>query len=163
LGSSLADRSHGYSVVYEAARALADLGERARPLAGQLVVLLQDDEVMVRCAAVGAVASVQPPEFFDLLVRCAQDEQEVVRMAVIDSVASFVSRGAPVEKPAVVELLIKGLDDKSWVVRSSAMNGLGRLGQDARPALPRLRELAASKDPWNRQAAKDAIERIDVR
>ena len=163
LGSSLTDRSHGYSVVCEAALALADLGERARPLAGQLVDLLHDDKVMVRCAAVEAVASVQPPEFFDLLVRCAHDEHEVVRMAVIDSVANLVSRGAPVDKPAIVELLTKGLDDGSWVVRSSAMNGLGRLGQDARAALPRLRELAASKDAWNRQAAKDAIERIDGR
>jgi HEAT repeat protein len=59
---------------------------------------------------------------------------------------------------AIVPLLIKALKDSSAEVRSQAIDSLGRLGELARPALPRLLELLADKDAG--EAAAVAVARF---
>jgi hypothetical protein len=60
-----------------------------------------------------------------------------------------------------VEPLLKALDHSDWQIRAVAVFTLGQLGADANPALPKLKELAASDQaPAVRDAAAFAVDSI---
>jgi len=63
-------------------------------------------------------------------------------------------------KPAVPDL-IKGLNNKNQFVRLSSAHSLGRIGSDAREAIPMLMERARSDTSINvREAATGALEKV---
>ena len=64
--------------------------------------------------------------------------------------------------PAAVDPLIGALGSDSWEIRASAVFCLGQLGDAARSALPRLKEISLQDEvPAVRDAAAFAIDSID--
>jgi HEAT repeat protein len=154
----LDERSLGYGVRKQAARSLGELGERARPVVDDLISLLQDEEVLVRCAAVGAITSIRPPGVFDILEKQSKDDDDVVRGCVYESVAGLVAQKELADVQPVIDLLFVGLDDPSVVVRYWAAEGLIRFRPVTEKAIRRLQKMAASGNRWDKDIAKHALD-----
>jgi HEAT repeat protein len=61
----------------------------------------------------------------------------------------------------VVPALIEALKDKEGDVRRSAAIGLGSFGEQARDAIPALQAVLGDRDTRIREAARNAIRKID--
>jgi aminopeptidase N len=84
-------------------------------------------------------------------------------------IASFSSLGSLAENvklteeesTLVVDALTEGLDSENRWIQGTAIRGIKQLGEDAKPALPKLRTLAAhSPERRIQNAAKEAVEKI---
>ncbi|MEV7437802.1 HEAT repeat domain-containing protein [Streptomyces griseoviridis] len=93
----------------------------------------------------------------------AQDAAPVLRSlldsewAVSAADALWSLQGDP---DAVRPVLVRELANEQSRTRLAAADSLARLGQAARPALPELRRMARSAQPWERVAAACAVWRI---
>jgi len=67
----------------------------------------------------------------------------------------------PAAEPAVRKTLMTALDSPELRVRLATAHALGSLGVRGRPALAKLSELAQSSDPEERQAAEEALRKIE--
>lgn len=140
-----------------AARGLGDLGPEARCAANHLMGLLDDKEnASLRSAAVKAIAAIRPPHYFSVLVRASKDDHFIVRATALEAIGNH-----GLEQDKALQLLRKGLDDGYWCVQFNAVDALAKMGPKAKPALPRLREMAASDETYNREKVRQAIKRIE--
>lgn len=78
----------------------------------------------------------------------------------IGSVVSLGGLGR-LKPQAVLPELIAAVGDSNVAVRIYAADALGRLGSDARPAIPELLKVADGLDRIASGRARDAIGRID--
>ena len=85
---------------------------------------------------------------------------EVEQMRRLDAVIRLAGLGRAAG-PATADL-VRALDDESVLVRSQALYALGKIGPEAKLAIPRLEEIAADAAQPNdlRQAARRALKAI---
>lgn len=102
-------------------------------------------------AAIGPAASAALPS----LLRGATNWRVEDRAVAVYALGEM--RAAPT---VVVPVLMTCLGDSNDVVRARAARALGQFGSNARPALPKLRELVEKKDRSTLKAAEQAIKQI---
>ncbi|MGK0189087.1 MAG: HEAT repeat protein [Verrucomicrobiales bacterium] len=128
-----------------AIEALGKIGPAAQPAVSSLLTMVKNSETEVRVLtlnslrAIGNNARNALPE-----VRAAlSDDMPEVRAQAVDTVAEIES-----DPKKLTNTLLTALDDPESAVRDTAVKRLAGLGEDARPAAPKLFEiLATAKDP----------------
>lgn len=139
----------------EAARALAQLREKAAPAVPALGKALGHSHWLVRVTVAGALASIGPRSEAALrpLIPCLIDSSASVRRAAADALAALGEPAWP-----AVEALVATLEDENLYVRIASAGALGSIGPRAREAIPALEKLAAV--PGTRSEARWALSRI---
>jgi HEAT repeat protein len=89
-----------------------------------------------------------------------------LRKAIRDPEGPFIHHSVAkalgaIDREALVRALIEALDDEHSGVRGDAAENLGKLGKDAKAAIPKLRELRQVKEDFVRSSARDALKEID--
>lgn len=125
-----------------------------------------DERLLVRLYAIQFLARykthspAEPPDIAAVLLACLRDENARVR-----AIAAFASSVFAADSPALLEALIKALDDHAltgdgpgYTVSQWAASSLGRMGPKARPAYKALiRAADKSPDATTRRYALEAI------
>ncbi len=75
-------------------------------------------------------------------------------LAIIDQIDGSEAKAIP--------LLRAALKDREWSIRFAAASALGRIGPAAKEALPALWPLLHDEDPIVRDAAREAIKKIEL-
>jgi HEAT repeat protein/S1-C subfamily serine protease len=135
---------------------LGKLGRGASIGFGKLFQLLRDDDAILRRAAADALEKV-PPHKADapILLRVFRDGDETVELR-LQALKALGQLGIP---PDVgdIPFLEKSLKLPDPEMRQLAVEGLGRLGEGAKPALPLLLGALKASDKATRMAAIRAI------
>ena len=153
LTEQLRNSSRGDIIPYRAAIALGELGNRAAPVAGDIIRALEHEKPLVRAEVVETIAAVLPDTYVELVLPMLNDEDSLVRESVIETLGKDDVRNVQ-----FIHHFIKALDDTG--LRTVALNALGDMGSKAADAIPRLEIMAASDDQWDRRRAKAALKRI---
>jgi hypothetical protein len=126
---------------------------------------------VIDMGALQAVAA-NEPETVKLMVELATFEGQFgeggqIRPAAISALTELATKQRD-QRPAVVKALMAAAQFQSRVGRwqdqqtcIAAINALGAIGPDARQALPDLKKLKLSPDMSIRQAASEAVEKIE--
>ena len=117
---------HSWVVRYEAARALALIGDTRA--VDPLIEALRDDDSGVRGMAASGLGSIGDPRAVDPLIESLKDEGAYVRWSAADALGWIGDARA-------VDPLINALKDKDEIVRRSAADALRWIG-DARAVDP---------------------------
>jgi HEAT repeat protein len=138
---------------------LALLGPAAEPAAEKLIAALDDESIFVRANV--AATLLQMPEHVERVVPVlaeflASDDIEVRRMASLNLAAVEVEQARP-----LMPQLIAALDDSDREVVYFAVQLVGRMGPDAKAALPKLQSLDTADDPELTSAVATAILQIE--
>ncbi len=140
LGKLLSDKSP--DVRGRAAEALALMGADAQPAVKPVLAALQQmPEPAVRRAALitlGKAGSADHDAVFPVLVAGLKDSDGEIRGAAAEGLKAFTTTAADV--PVLVELLANA----NFEVRAGAAEALGRLGPQAKAAVPKLTEALTS-------------------
>jgi len=75
--------------------------------------------------------------------------------------SSFISPSPAVDPGAQTEVLIKNLDSEDPITRMFAAGALGNLGEQAKQHVPAIKKLLTDREPNVRNAAKEAIQKIE--
>lgn len=163
--------------------AIAKAGERARPAIPALVALLQDPSEDQSNAArtltvFGPQAEAAIPALLDRLdkrwehprkeaiaalrqitsekspplLAALKDPSAQLRSGVVEVLGKF---------PGAVPILIEALGDPSLRVQLAALNALAGLKEQARPAIPKIKELLKAESRTIREAAGPALKEIE--
>lgn len=141
---------------------ILEIKPKSRKVSRALVAALRDTTDEVRLAAAtgirgaGRSAGGAVPLLGELLADSAHTE---VRERAV-SVLADIGAGAPSE---ATELLRRGLHDRAPEVRATSAQSVGRLGQDARAALPDLIAAARDQSAVVGLAVVDALAGMGVR
>lgn len=123
-----------------------------------LLDLLDASQEDTRAAALGALVRIRPvpEELQDVLIDQVRQSSSLMPYAI------RALGGMSIDDPDVVRLVVDQLGSADPAVRVEAVQALSHWGSTARPALPRLREIAADprQDETLRMLARGAIERI---
>jgi HEAT repeat protein len=156
------------------------------PARDRVVSALRDVDPAVRAAAVTALGAIDSggETTVSELVRALDDSEIGVRRAAAEAIGRLEERGRPAEErlfallangderaaarealraihPTSVPRLLEALGHSDWTVRELAVDGLSRLGKEAKEAVPAL-EKAMRDDPHEevKRAARRALRRI---
>jgi HEAT repeat protein len=138
-------------------RVLGRLGPAASNAVPIIVLQLKSEYPRVRetaATALGMIAS-QPDESLPALERSLADPRPLVRVAAAKSCGRFGS-----DARRLLPSLIRTLSDDYIDVQVAATFALGQLGSVAAAAVPQLTELALNTNVLRRDAATDALQRI---
>lgn len=147
----------------ETQMALAAIGPAAAPAVQELIKSLDFDDSDIRgtaCYALGKIgpdAAVAVDPLRECLLHLDPTELGPVWWALLQ-----ISPGDQEIVKAVTPRLIAALDQPFALVRAEAAAALGELGEDALPALPRLKELQEDPDPIVREAAVQAVQKLEA-
>jgi HEAT repeat protein/lysophospholipase L1-like esterase len=139
-----------------AAHALGDVGASAAAAVPRLRQLLGDDDPLVRAGAayaLGGIGSASAPAMPELVARLA-DADERVRWRAADALGKL---GPGTGEVAPLASLVR---DEASPGRGLAAQALGRVGAEARAAVPELIQAAADARPDVRWRAVWALGRI---
>lgn len=119
---------------------------------------LQDEDRNVRWAAAGALGNIgaQAKEAIPLLRQALDDRDEGVRQTAAEA---LVKLGVP---GRAVPVLIASLEDKHWCNRRWAAKILGDVGPPAKAAIPALRKALKDEHAEVREAATEALKKIQA-
>jgi HEAT repeat protein len=151
----------------EASLALSKLGPVARPAVPSLARALGDAHPLVRLNAartllnLGGEARPALPALIEAM-KAVENEQRVPRFDVsIREVATVAVGRTTCGTDEAVPLLVEALEGAHTSgMKRAAARGLGEVGANARPAVPRLRELLDDEDPLVQDAAEKALLKI---
>jgi HEAT repeat protein len=145
----------------ETQMALAAIGPAAAPSISELIKSLSSDDEEIRGTACYALGKIGPEaaEAVHELQRCLEDLDAAQTGPVLWALLQIQPDDQEIRKAAVPRL-IAALDQPTAVVRAEAAAALGKLGQDALPALQRLKQLRDDPDATVREAATTAVERL---
>jgi HEAT repeat protein len=173
------------SVRLLSARALSALGPDAKDASTSLLEKLEDPEVQVRAAALGALVSVDAPSklIVPRIEKSLNDPSPVVRLAAAQLVPKLGEEGRHLnvavigklndsdpgvrrgildalgpEQAGAVPALLPMLDNAE--LRPPVLKALGRMGANARPAVPKLIEILPTLPKDSQLIALDSIGRI---
>ena len=126
-----------------------------------MIESLKHPETMVRIYATEAIVSVSPDSAESHLRTTLADKDPLVRASAMMSLGSLGNAS-----PQLLDRFVAALDDDSAIfgkdVRHAAAVALGRLGDRATTALPKLTQLAKHEESeWVRNAAIEAIQQIN--
>jgi HEAT repeat protein len=142
------------------AGAAAALGSFDRSGLTALLEVLKDPHWAVRKAAVEAIGSVKESSMVERLYPLLKDVDHDVREAACDALGKIR------EQRAVTNLVLTLIDSQTSVRTCAAValrdieSNWDKL-QEAKAALPQLREALKDREYWVRQAAREAIQRIE--
>ncbi len=125
-----------------------------------LLALLRDDDWATRKAASEALARLRDKRAVEPMVALVNDPDQDVREAVVHALGEIRDRSA-------VECLIRALVDPQLSVRNLASGALCKIdpywerSEQAQAAIPRLKVALRSNDYWVRQAASEALGKLD--
>ncbi len=165
--------------------AISGIGHEAAAALPTLYAVAKDEDGDVRAAAIKALAAVEPNEAQTIttLVKALEDESGRVRRPAAAALSKFGDR-ARVATPALVAMLDRDTDRgvallalkvigvrsvtellpilsaRDSQVRIFACEQLASIGPDAKDAVPRLKELAASQPQSVQEAARSALAKI---
>ena len=187
LGTTLKDRDH--RVVQAALASLATQGKAARDAVPVISNLLQHPEVATRVAAIEALGKMQPEpdQAIPLLSKALKDDDWSVRKASALALGPFgakaksavpalfellhneVDRDAARDAlrqidtvgPEAIPVLIKSLESEESRVRFYAVFFLGKLGPEAKEALPALQKLKREDSSRLRRSLEETIKKIE--
>jgi HEAT repeat protein len=154
------------------ARLLAGLGDNAAPAIPELIALLGDGHVAERdgllfCRTVGQVASLALESIGPKAVPALADAmitrpEKAIRIAAASTLVELLDKSD--QKPLILRGLDRAAADREDAVRRVAVQGLGRMGPMANPALAHLIEIVKG-DPseWVRFEAVTSLGLIDPR
>ena len=163
IGSPAAASAHGLAAAFEkslddieAARfrrrciqALDRIGRFDEPVVRVLIRAAQDDDGFVRAYAARALKRVGPREWAPLLERL-REEDPFKKNSLLETFARLGREAVPG--------LLGTLKDP--FLREPACCALGRIGPEAREAIPSLEEISKGPDPRLRSTAAWALRRI---
>jgi HEAT repeat protein len=140
----------------KAAEMLGHLPDEAAAIAPVLKAALENDkDEEVRWAATRALSRFKTDDAVAPLLTALKDSDPIVRGRAAQGLAKL-------GKPAVPG--IRGvLKDGDRDVKASALGALGRIGADAREAVPDLQTLLKGEDALLQKLAGDAIRKIDAK
>lgn len=138
----------------KAVELLGRLGDEAKPSV-PLLRRLRDtcDDADLRRAAVLALSRLDGEDPIPELAKALKDPDPVARGRAAQQLARMGKAAVPALRAALKE------DDAG--VRASTLGVLGRIGGDARDAVPDLKPLLKHEDPLIRKLAADALKRIE--
>ncbi len=153
-------KEHQAGIRSAAAFALGMCRNSSPKVIGSLEPLLNDDDELVRIDAALAISQLECPKgcaarmLPELITGLANPSRT-------DIIATWLQRVGPSAAPAV-PALIKALSSPDGDTRNAVAMALPCMGEAARPALPRLRELQATDpEPHVRENVGKAIEAIE--
>ena len=135
----------------------AALGPLSKPALPDLVRLLRDPRPVVRrnaAFALGYMSSAAEPSV-QALLHCLEDEDSDVSEAAVWAVGNLKLR-ADLVVPSLMQLL------EQRQVTPTVFEVLTRFGEDARAAIPLLRQIAQQRDPGKSFCAKLALKELDA-
>ncbi len=152
----------------EAALALSKMAPASRSAVPALTAALSDREPFVRMDAALALMRLRGEgrPAAPALARALRDDRNRTNLGafpftVQEQVAvalGWVTAGTPDAVPALTDALRSARTERS---REAAARALGEVGPDARPAVAELRKLTDAPDLGVRQAAREALEKIE--
>jgi HEAT repeat protein len=155
----------GDSVRSETIRALSLFGVAAKAAIPALIeVAGKDESGFNRDEAIKALRQIEPAAvaqaeaaYLNFLIVALKDSDWHTRYYALGGVDALK------QKPiAVLNAVLKGLDDEDERIRKEAISVLGSCGQQAQAALPKLRQLAVGDpDERTRQSAVFALQQIE--
>jgi HEAT repeat protein len=152
----------------EAALALTKMGKAARPAVPALARALADEEPFVRMNAAlallrqGEEARPAVPALIQALKDDANRTNCNAFTCTIQEVAALALGRASAGTADAVAALTEALEAATTIgMRTAAARALGDVGAAARPAAPQLRALLKDKDAAVRDAAQEALRKIE--
>lgn len=176
------------AVVLATLNSLAALGDASKPHVSEVLPLLNHPASEVRSAALVCVSELDDEAAIPVLIDALEDQQWTVRRDASEALGKFGSKAksaVPVlfrflaseedrdaarsalraiddAGPEAVPVLVEALDSDDRGQRYYAMFLLGKVGKDARDALPVLRRLLEDTDSDRfRGSIRQTIERIE--
>jgi HEAT repeat protein len=143
--------------------ALAAIGTASAPAVDELIKSLasQDEEIRsTACYALGKIGS-EAAGATDELQRCLQDLESSECGPVLWALLKIRPGDEEIAKMAAPRL-IAALDQPNAIARAEAAAALGELGEYAQPALERLKQLRDDSDPMVRDAATEAVRKLEA-
>jgi ribosomal protein L37AE/L43A len=134
--------------------------KKLKELRTQLKSRLAPDRIRA-CDGIGALRGEGAPAVPDLIKLYATERDDNVKAAICEAL-QFI--GPPAK--AAVPTLLKALKDEFWRVRREAATALGVIGADpdqARQAIPLLKNMLKSKDEGVADAARAALTRLEAK
>lgn len=138
----------------EAAFLVWEIGEDKQCIA-VFVKEIDQPESRLRMSAIAISASMadKVPELFDAFARLVDDNEPQIRYEAMRTLPKFGKKSVP--------LLIQGIKDESALVRYDAIDGLERIGPEAKDAIPALEKLSQGNTGPTRSRAETALFAID--
>ncbi len=139
--------------------------QNAEPVVTALMDKLDDDSPFVRSDAaralghLGQVAKIAAPTLVEIVKNSDSSNPDDVLSIRDDALRSLALIGA--EASVILKLCIEALDDESHDMRSAAVQGLGKLGDAAKPAIPNLIK-AVQSDSVSTASFLSAIRSIGI-
>ena len=142
--------------------AFGKMGEGAAPAVPAIAQQLASEEEDVRYAAIYALAQIGPAarDARRAIVKAMESDDEVLRTLSASALVQIDPQGSETAKE-VLPHLIEALKNDEPLVQIDVAHTLAMMKKLAKPALPALKELAASKNADVAEAAKSAIKSIE--
>jgi HEAT repeat protein len=143
-----------------AADSLGRIGPLAREALPALVRALADESEPVRRNVAAALARIDPDWSTDPEIRDAIPSL-VEKLRHPGEAGQMAADGLVLIGPAAVSVLSEALTADDRVLREAAATTLGRIGPKARAAIPTLVRALQDRHGWLREAASQALQKID--
>lgn len=136
---------------------LGSIGPEAAPAVNQAATLLSSETERVKLAAVYALGRIGPaaaPAVDAMLAMIANEEgfAQIATAWAVANIAPDNQRAANVTVP----VLVRGLEDRSELIREESAEALGKFGRRAESAIPALKKAAEQGS----ETAEEALKRI---
>jgi HEAT repeat protein len=149
-----------------AARALGQIGASEEGIAILAEMLSSDVPERVSCAALGlrdlgprAIAAV--PKLVAAYDKLLKSKQHVIgQMSISDAIGWIAAKST--SAPDAIAILVRALESGDEWIRRGAVEALGRFGEDAAAAIPKLRSLEQDPAKDVRVAASAAVVAIEA-
>lgn len=151
------------SVRSAAVLALRGMGPGAKKAVPTLAEMaLNESNTVARRNAVLAIATIDPDKLTDLFANVKKHNDEKVRQSAYQALSFPIKKGMVSTIPAKVclPILLEATKDSAALIRQNAVQGIGRLGADAKDAVPAVTALLDDPDARVRQAAQIALNQI---
>ncbi len=136
-----------------AAASIWRLGEKEKALA-VLEPLATSDDPAMRLAVAQQIQGIKDDQAKQMLTTMASDEDGSIRLEAIRSLSSF-------EDPSLAPLFVTAIADKSYLVGTSALDALARVG--SAEALEAIEPMLENRNPYVVMSAANAVLAIKER
>ncbi|MDP6111830.1 MAG: HEAT repeat domain-containing protein [Planctomycetota bacterium] len=139
-----------------AATALAAFGEDAAECAPEILALTDGADNKVKYRAMSALASIKAEkELVEAATKLLKDSDPEVKMSALQALYDLGAAAAPAVGP-----LSDACKDQDSNIRLMSAKTIGNIGKDASSAIPALNGLMGDKEPFVRDAAREALSKV---